>query len=91
MMPGPYLRFRDLKARGVVNSWTQLYRMIDREGFPPGILLSPGVRVFPEREVERWLAQRVAAGRHVDGDELPNAKRLIDIFEANFMAALNAA
>ena len=31
-----YLRFRDLKERGVVNSWPALKRKVEREGFPEG-------------------------------------------------------
>jgi hypothetical protein len=30
-----FLRFADLKARGVVGNWMTLKRWIDRENFPP--------------------------------------------------------
>ena len=33
-MPTVYLRFRDLKARGIVTNWTTLTNWIKREGFP---------------------------------------------------------
>ena len=35
------LRFRDLKDRGVVDSWAQLRRLIDHCEFPTGRMLSP--------------------------------------------------
>ena len=53
-----YLRFRDLKARGIVNNWTTLRNWQKREGFPPGILLGPNSRAWAEDEIERWLASR---------------------------------
>jgi predicted DNA-binding transcriptional regulator AlpA len=53
-----YLRFEDLKDRGIVRHWLTLRRWIEREGFPPGILLGPNTRAWPEEDVERWLASR---------------------------------
>ena len=55
-----YLRFRDLKARGIVTNWTTLRNWQKREGFPPGILLGPNSRAWPEDEIDRWLAGRRA-------------------------------
>ena len=52
------LRFADLKARGLVRNWTTLINWIKREGFPPGILLGPNTRAWPEDEIEAWLASR---------------------------------
>jgi predicted DNA-binding transcriptional regulator AlpA len=52
------LRYRDLKERGIVNSWPQLKDRIKRDGFPPGRLLGPNFRAFDEGEVEVWLASR---------------------------------
>ena len=51
------LRFSDLKARGIVNNWTTLRNWQKREGFPPGILLGPNSRAWPEDEIEAWLAE----------------------------------
>jgi predicted DNA-binding transcriptional regulator AlpA len=57
-MPTPLLRFRDLKARGIVSNHPTLKRWIDKEGFPPGRLLGPNTRVWLESEIEAWIASR---------------------------------
>ena len=48
-----YVRFADLRQAKIASSWMQLYRLIAEQGFPPGILLSPNVRVFAVSEVKR--------------------------------------
>jgi hypothetical protein len=54
-----FIRFRDLKARGIVDSWPQLKNIQEKHGFPLGRLLSPQVRVWDEQEeIEPWLASR---------------------------------
>jgi predicted DNA-binding transcriptional regulator AlpA len=55
------LRFADLKAAGIINSWPMLRRRMERDGFPPGRLLGPNTRAWPEEEIERWLASRPTA------------------------------
>jgi predicted DNA-binding transcriptional regulator AlpA len=52
------LRFRELKARGIVSNHVTLKRWIEKEGFPPGFLLGPNTRVYRESDVEAWLASR---------------------------------
>ena len=52
------LRYADLKAVGVVNNRVTLARLIKSQGFPPGKLLGQNTRVWPETEVEAWLASR---------------------------------
>jgi predicted DNA-binding transcriptional regulator AlpA len=52
-----FLRFRDLKARGIVGNWQTLQRWIQFRGFPPGRLLGANSRVWTEQEVEDWIAQ----------------------------------
>lgn len=52
------LRFADLKAANIVTSWPQLKRLVDGRGFPPGYLLSPGVRVWDACAIESWLDSR---------------------------------
>jgi hypothetical protein len=47
-----WLRFRDLKARGIVKSWPQLRRLIKQYGFPPGRMLSPNIRAWPDDEID---------------------------------------
>jgi hypothetical protein len=61
-MADVYLRFKDLKARGIVGNWTTLQRRIERDGFPPGIWLGANTRVWAESEIEAWLASRPKAG-----------------------------
>jgi len=53
-----FVRFRDIKASGIAASWTQLSRLIDDEGFPPGIMLSPNIRAWRLDDVQLWLANR---------------------------------
>ena len=55
------LRFKDLVEGGVVNNRTQLGRLIKNRGFPPGFLLGPNTRVFPEDEVQPWIDAQAAA------------------------------
>ena len=57
------LRFRDLKERGIVNSWPQLRRLIDLHEFPRGRLLSPNTRAWTGTELDEWINSRpVASG-----------------------------
>jgi hypothetical protein len=57
-----WLRFRDLKDRGIINSWPILRRRIERDGFPPGRMLGPNTRAWSEAEVEAWIKSRPTAG-----------------------------
>jgi predicted DNA-binding transcriptional regulator AlpA len=61
------LRFRDLKARGVVDNWMTLNNWIDREGFPCGRLVGPNTRLWDESEVAAWLDARPTARKPVPG------------------------
>jgi predicted DNA-binding transcriptional regulator AlpA len=54
------LKFRDLKAAGIVQNWTTLVRWIDGGDFPPGIKLGPNSRAWPETEIAAWLESRPA-------------------------------
>lgn len=55
------LRFRDLKARGLVTNWVTLNTWIDSQGFPPGRLIGPNIRVWIETDVAAWLESRPTA------------------------------
>jgi predicted DNA-binding transcriptional regulator AlpA len=57
-----YLRFADLQARGIVGNRVTLDRWVKAKHFPPGVQMGPGVRAWPENEVQQWLASRPAAG-----------------------------
>ena len=52
------LRFRDLRARGIVKNWPQLKHLKKKHNFPPGQLLTPYCRIWDEDEIEAWLATR---------------------------------
>ena len=53
-----FVRFRDLRRSGIADNWQSLGRLIEDEGFPPGVLLSPNIRAWRLDEVEQWLATR---------------------------------
>jgi predicted DNA-binding transcriptional regulator AlpA len=56
-----FLRFADLKARGVVGSRMTLGRLIDQQGFPPGRLITPNCRAWSEGEIAEWVTNRPVA------------------------------
>jgi hypothetical protein len=56
-----FLRYSDLHERGIVNNRVTLSNWIRGQGFPPGLLLGPNSRVWPEQEVEDWLSSRPSA------------------------------
>jgi len=62
------LRFADLKQAQVVTSWPQLKRLVDNQGFPPGYLLSPAVRVWDAEQIESWLQARRNASARKHGE-----------------------
>jgi hypothetical protein len=53
-----WLRFPDLKAKGVVKNRAQLKNLINNYGFPPGKLLTPNCRAHEEHLVDDWCASR---------------------------------
>ena len=57
-MTRKWLRFRDLKARGLVDNRMTLKRWIDNYGFPPGTLIGPNTRAWTEEEIEQYEAER---------------------------------
>jgi|HubBroStandDraft_3_1064219.scaffolds.fasta_scaffold1049235_1 hypothetical protein len=60
--PRRWLRFADLKGRGVVNSWPALKLKIKKQGFPAGRMLGPNTRAWTEEEVVEWEDSRPIAG-----------------------------
>ena len=52
------LRFRDLRARGIVHSWPQLRSLQVAYGFPLGRLISPNTRTWLVSEIDDWIATR---------------------------------
>jgi|AmaraimetFIIA100_FD_contig_71_2125780_length_1296_multi_4_in_0_out_0_1 hypothetical protein len=65
-----WLRFRDLKARNVVRSWTQLKNLTDNYGFPPG-RMTGGNRTWTDDEIAEWREQCP-----VEGPELRGAAKM---------------
>ena len=61
-----FLRFKDLKARGIVASWPSLRYKIQHNGFPQGRYLGANSRAWTAEEVQAWL------------DALPTAKPCSD-------------
>ena len=60
MLPNQ-LRFRDLKARGIVTNWVTLNNWIETEGFPSGRMVGPNTRLWDEPDVAAWLQARPVA------------------------------
>ena len=58
------VRFKGLRERGVVNSWTSLKHLQNNEGFPAGFLLGPSTRVWFEDDIDTWLASRPSEQSH---------------------------
>jgi predicted DNA-binding transcriptional regulator AlpA len=57
-----HLRYRDLEERGIVPNRGTLRNWIRDQGFPPGRLIGPNSRAWPEAEVESWIKSRPAGG-----------------------------
>jgi hypothetical protein len=53
-----YVRFQDLRTAGIVSNWPQLYNLIDDQGFPAGVMLSPNIRAWNVEDVRAWLDAR---------------------------------
>lgn len=56
-----YLRFEDLRQRGVVGNRVTLGSWIREHNFPTGRLLGPNTRVWSESEIEEWIESRPTA------------------------------
>ncbi|TIN38827.1 MAG: hypothetical protein E5Y10_24920 [Mesorhizobium sp.] len=56
-----FLRFKDLKERGIVTNWPTLLDWIKVEGFPPGRYFGSNTRVWSSEEIDSWTASRPLA------------------------------
>jgi predicted DNA-binding transcriptional regulator AlpA len=56
-----WLRFPDLVEKGVVQSKQTLQRLIDKEGFPPGVMITPNARSWSEDDIDNWILARPTA------------------------------
>jgi len=53
-----YLRYPDLRARGIVSNCMTLRRWIAEHGFPAPVQLGPNSVAWEEPKVEAWLEER---------------------------------
>jgi hypothetical protein len=60
-----FVRFSDLVASGIVNSWQTLSKWRETHGFPTGRLIAPNTRVWTPEEIEAWLDTRPTAAKPV--------------------------
>jgi hypothetical protein len=63
-MPTKWLKFADIKERGIIDNHVTLKRRIAEDGFPSGRWFGKNDRRFPEDEVEAWLASRPSIREH---------------------------
>jgi predicted DNA-binding transcriptional regulator AlpA len=70
-----YIRFRDLVTAGIVGNWPTLLRLIEREGFPVGIMIGRNTRAWALDDVESWLAARPSARKLVTPARKPRKRR----------------
>lgn len=63
--PRRMLRFIDLKERRIAKSWSQVSRLVQKQGMPAGVMISEGVRAWAEDEIEQWLASLPAASKRM--------------------------
>lgn len=61
-MPRSFSRYRDLRRRKIVENRTQLKHLIEKYGFPAGVMFAPNSRAWDDAEIELWLASRPIAG-----------------------------
>ena len=52
------LRFADHQERRIVSNRVQLSRLIARENFPPGFLITANSRCWLEEEIDGWIDSR---------------------------------
>ena len=52
------LRMKDLVSYCAL-SRAYIYQAINKDSFPPGYMISPGIRAFEKFEVDAWLDQRM--------------------------------
>jgi predicted DNA-binding transcriptional regulator AlpA len=50
----PILKFEDLRAQGIVRTWSSLNKWIDERGFPPGRMIGR-FRTWTTAEVMAWI------------------------------------
>jgi predicted DNA-binding transcriptional regulator AlpA len=69
-----FVRYSDLIRANIVGSWTQLKRLMDKEGFPLGQMLSANIRAWRLDEIEAWLDGRPTERKETP-DPWPESRR----------------
>jgi predicted DNA-binding transcriptional regulator AlpA len=67
----PLLRFEDLRAQGIVKTWTSLNKWIDERGFPPGRIIGR-YRTWTTAEVMAWIERQPTTKAKRRGAALAN-------------------
>ena len=57
-----FLKFSDLKEKGIVTNRVTLQRWIENGDFPAGIKLGPNTRAWTEDEIKEWYERRRREG-----------------------------
>ena len=73
-----FLRFRDLRERGIVNSWPSLTIKIETQGFPPGRKLGPNTRAWTESEITAWVDSRPSDRKPFGGRAVAHLEHVQD-------------
>lgn len=69
------LRYRDLKARGIILNWATLSNRIKHDNFPRGRMIGKNTRCWTVLEIETWLDSRPVDGPAPKGVAAPDNKR----------------
>jgi len=69
------LRYRDLKARGIVRNRMTLRRRIQKDGFPLGRMTGPNERTWTADEIDAWVKSRPIEGPKLKGAAKRNRER----------------
>jgi predicted DNA-binding transcriptional regulator AlpA len=70
-----HIRFADLVKAGIVGNWPTLLRLIETEGFPPGVMIGRNMRGWQLDQVEAWLASRPTGRKVVVPAKKPRGRR----------------
>ena len=57
-----FLKFSDLKEKGIVTNRVTLQRWIENGDFPAGNKLGPNTRAWTEDEIKEWYERRRREG-----------------------------
>lgn len=55
-----------LVDKNITSCWSRTNYLIEKHGFPCGVLMSPKVRLFQASKVRQWMAEREKPGMKSD-------------------------